>query len=323
MHMSDALLSPAVGITFWAISGAALAHGARKIKKGLDDHRVPLMGVLGAFIFAAQMVNFTIPGTGSSGHLGGGLLLSLLLGPGAGFLTISSVLVIQALFFADGGLLALGANIFNLGAFPCLLGLALFRLFAGKAPSPARLTAAAVGAAVVGLELGAMSVVLETLLSGRSEFAFVPFAALMAGIHLPIGIVEGFVTAAVLGYILKIRPELAPQALGTVSSSAAPRRGLTPVLAGFVVAALVAGGFSAWFASTLPDGLEWSIGRVSQDGELAPPEHGTSPPGTAPAGTAAGGDGPVAGIAGAILTLAVAAALGFVLTKRKKTGASA
>ena len=80
MHMADALLSPAVGVTFWTASGAMLAYCASKIRKTLDDHKVPLMGVLGAFIFAAQMINFTIPGTGSSGHLGGGLLLALLLG---------------------------------------------------------------------------------------------------------------------------------------------------------------------------------------------------------------------------------------------------
>ena len=86
-----------------------------------DDRRVPLMGVLGAFVFAAQMVNFAIPGTGSSGHLGGGLLLAILLGPRAAFIVIASVLIVQALFFADGGLLALGCNVFNLGFFPAFV----------------------------------------------------------------------------------------------------------------------------------------------------------------------------------------------------------
>src|SRR5512145_1175588 len=140
--MADALLSPAVGATFLAASGATLAYCARHVGKTLDDHRVPLMGVLGAFVFAAQMINFAIPGTGSSGHLGGGLLLAILLGPCAAFLTIASVLVIQAFFFADGGLLALGTNIFNLGVFPCFLGRPIFRLLAGRAPSPGQMSAA-------------------------------------------------------------------------------------------------------------------------------------------------------------------------------------
>jgi len=350
MHMADALLSPAVGMTFWTASGAALAYCASKIKKTLDDHKVPLMGVLGAFIFAAQMINFTIPGTGSSGHLGGGLLLSLLLGPHAAFLTISSVLVIQAFFFADGGLLALGANIFNIGVFPCFLGLPLFRLIAGKTPASGRLTAASIGAAAVGLELGAMGVVLETLLSGRSDLAFGPFVALMGGIHLPIGIIEGFVTAAVLGYVLKIRPELAAQALGTAPEPAGPPRSLAPVLASFAIAALLVGGVLAWFASTRPDGLEWSIARVTGrkvSTDLTPPptEQGLSgslaqiqqktaflPEYTLPAKDDGARDktgdpawpavdrgSSIAGFVGALLTLACAGVLGFVLTRRRRT----
>src|SRR5512138_2825349 len=121
MHMADALLSPAVGGAMWAASAGTIAYCAKKVRAELDDSKVPLMGVLGAFIFAAQMINFSIPATGSSGHLGRGLLLAILLGPCAAFLTIASVLVIQALFFADGGLLALGCNIFNMGFFPAFI----------------------------------------------------------------------------------------------------------------------------------------------------------------------------------------------------------
>src|SRR6266702_3207465 len=121
MHMADALLSPAVGGTMWGVTAGAIAFCSKKIRSEMDDRRIPLMGVLGAFIFAAQMINFTIPVTGSSGHLGGGLILSILLGPYAAFLTIASVLVVQAFFFADGGLLALGCNIFNLGFFPAFI----------------------------------------------------------------------------------------------------------------------------------------------------------------------------------------------------------
>ena len=349
MHMADALLSPAVGVSFWTFSGAALAYCAGRIRQTLDDHKVPLMGVLGAFVFAAQMINFTIPGTGSSGHLGGGLLLAILLGPHAAFLTIASVLVVQAFFFADGGLLALGTNVFNLGVLPCFAGLPLFRALAGKRPSPGRRTAAAVVAAAVGLELGAMGVVAQTLWSGRSELTLGPFAALMGGIHLPIGIVEGLVTAAVVGYVFKVRPELASLAPGAPAPGAASRpRSLAPVLASLSLAALLLGVVLAWFASSRPDGLEWSIGRVTGQEGLEGTGHGL--PGrlaqvqekTAllPDYALPGGEGgkpavegepawpavepgtSLAGAVGALLTLGLALLLGFVFSRRRRGGAA-
>jgi len=107
MHMADALMSPAVGGAMWAATAATTAYCAKKVREEVDESKIPLMGVAGAFIFAAQMLNFTIPGTGSSGHLGGGLILAVLLGPEAAFLVMASVLGVQALFFADGGLLAI------------------------------------------------------------------------------------------------------------------------------------------------------------------------------------------------------------------------
>jgi cobalt/nickel transport system permease protein len=347
MHMADALLSPAVGIGFWTISGAALALCARKIRRTLDDHKVPLMGVLGAFVFAAQMINFTIPGTGSSGHLGGGLLLAILLGRHAAFLTIASVLVVQAFFFADGGLLALGTNVFNLGVFPCFVGLPLFRALAGKSPSPGRMTGAAVAAAAFGLELGAMAVVAQTLLSGRSELTLGPFAALMGGIHLPIGIIEGLVTAAVVGYVFKVRPMLEAQALGAAVHGG-ERRSLRPVVVALAACAILTGGVVAWFASSRPDGLEWSIGRVtgreefegtgrglpgrlsqvqektallpdytlpSREGDRPARQEGASWPAVDP-GTS------LAGVVGALLTLALAVLLGFVFSRRRRGGAA-
>lgn len=343
MHMADALLSPAVGAGFWALSGATLAHSARAVRKTLDDHKVPLMGVLGAFVFAAQMINFTIPGTGSSGHIGGGLLLAILLGPHAALLTIASVLTIQGLFFADGGLLALGANIFNLGVYPCFVGAPLFRAIAGKQPSTGRRTAAAVAAAVVGLELGAMGVATQTLLSGRSELTFGPFVGLMGGIHLPIGIVEGLVTAAVLGYVLKVRPELGTHSPGSGPGSIGRPRSLTPVLAGLALAALLAGVFVSWFASSLPDGLEWSVGRVTESdglkgpnglpGQFArvqertailqdytlPAKDGEHPGNEAKSSWPAVDTGTsLSGLVGGLMTLAMAGLIGFALARRRR-----
>ena len=114
MHMADGLISVNIGVIFMIISFIMIGFSIKKINQEYDDRKIPLMGVMGAFIFAAQMINFTIPGTGSSGHIGGGILLCLILGQYPAFLSLCSVLIIQCLFFGDGGLLALGCNIFNM-----------------------------------------------------------------------------------------------------------------------------------------------------------------------------------------------------------------
>jgi cobalt/nickel transport system permease protein len=226
-----------------------------------------MMGVLGAFVFTAQMINFAIPFTGSSGHLGGGLLLAVLLGPHAAFLVISSVLMIQALFFLDGGLLALGCNMINLGFFPAFIAWPLlYRPLAGDGRSPLRAWTAAVVAAVVGLQLGAFSVVVQTRLSGLSDLPFGRFVLLMQPIHLAIGLAEGLVTAAVVAFVARARPE----ALYEASSSPAPS-GLRPVLAGLLTAAVLTGGVLAWWASAHPDGLEWALARASGHEEVRGP----------------------------------------------------
>src|SRR5512145_2164156 len=158
MHMADALLSSAVGATMWAGSIAAIGYSSKKLKDHIDHKTIPLMGVMGAFIFAAQLINFTIPGTGSSGHLGGGMILAILLGPHAAFLVMASVLAVQALFFADGGLLALGCNIWNLAAYPCYLVYPIiYRPLAVRGANPRRLAIACVLGVVAALQLGALS----------------------------------------------------------------------------------------------------------------------------------------------------------------------
>jgi cobalt/nickel transport system permease protein len=272
MHMADALISPAVGGTMWAATAGLTIYSARKLKLDLDEHRVPLMGVLGAFIFAAQMINFTIPGTGSSGHLGGGMILAILLGPYAAFLVMASVLTIQALFFADGGLLALGCNIFNLGFFPCFLAYPLiYKKIVGAQPTQGRILSGAMAAAILSLQLGAFGVVLETLFSGVSELRFSTFVLLMQPIHLGIGIVEGLVTAAVVSFVWKAHPHTLTLAK---SSTPAKAHSHKPLLLGLALFAVVAGGMLSWFASTHPDGLEWSIKGVTGKEELEAPKAG-------------------------------------------------
>ncbi|MBE0546430.1 MAG: energy-coupling factor ABC transporter permease [Rubrivivax sp.] len=271
MHMADALLSPAVGAAMWLASAGGLAYSARRVRELGEDRLVPLMGVLGAFVFAAQMINFAIPGTGSSGHLGGGLLLAALLGPHAALIVIASVLTVQALFFADGGLLALGANIFNLGVLPCFVAYPLvYRSIVGVGASRRRITIGAVVAALVGLQLGALGVVLQTVGSGISSLPLSSFLLLMLPVHVPIGLVEGFATAAILLFIQRAQPDLVATASG-----ASPAGGsMKPLLASLAIAATVTAGAVSWFASKAPDGLEWSIEQVAATAERPAPATG-------------------------------------------------
>lgn len=296
MHMADALLSPTVGGAMGVVSAAAVAWCSRHVRREGNDRLVPLMGVLGAFLFAAQMINFSIPGTGSSGHLGGGLLLAILVGPQAAFLVVASVLIVQALFFADGGLLALGCNIFNLGFLPAFAGYPLYRAIAGDSATPARLSAAAVLAAIASLQLGAIAVVAQTVASGISALPLKTFALFMLPIHLAIGIVEGLVTAAIVSFVRTARPALLERKPGTAGSMAGPALG-------FLAAALMLMGVAAaGLASARPDGLEWSIARTTSAAvSLVPSSYTQSP---------------LAGLVGGGLTLVLAGLVGLALRAR-------
>ena len=263
MHMADALLSPAIGGTMLALSAGVLAYSVRDVRKNFQEKRVPLMGVAGAFVFAAQMVNFAIPGTGSSGHIGGAVLLAALLGPSPAFIVMAGVLLIQALFFADGGLLAWGCNLFNLGFFGCFLAYpCLFRPIAGEKPSRPRLFAASLAACVASMELGAFAVTLETLLSGVTELPFGAFVSVMLPIHLAIGLGEGFATGAVLLFVQKHLPEADSLKLEEKRFSVARLSLMTGL------AALLIGGGLSLLASGAPDGLEWSMEQTAGSAEL-------------------------------------------------------
>jgi cobalt/nickel transport system permease protein len=254
---------------------ATVATGAYCIKKiQIDEHQQPiaLAGILGAFVFAAQMINFSIPGTGSSGHIGGGLLLALLLGPHLGFLTMAAILLIQALFFADGGLLSYGCNVFNLAFYTCFFAYPyIYKPLAAKGRAN---KGAIIASAVIGLQMGAFSVVLETLFSGKTELPFTAFVLLMQPIHLAIGIVEGLITAAIVAYVEKTAPELLNRSDSLHAEpgvQSPPRTVLQNIAAVFIVATLLTGGVLSWFASAHPDGLEWSIEGVTGSAELEDP----------------------------------------------------
>lgn len=263
MHMADALLSPSVGVAMLAVSGGLLAGSVGKIHKNFDEARIPLMGVAGAFVFASQMINFAIPGTGSSGHIGGAVLLSALLGPSPAFLVMAAVLLIQALFFADGGLLAYGCNLFNMGFFGCFLAYPyIFRPIAGKDFGRGRVALASCVTCIVSLLLGAFAVTLQTLCSGKTQLPFGIFVGAMLPIHFAIGLGEGLATGAVLLFVRKNLPDNESLRLEDKKLSL-PKMALV-----FGLAALVIGGGLSLMASGEPDGLEWSIEKVAGTAEI-------------------------------------------------------
>jgi len=341
MHMADALLSPVVGGTMWVATAATMGYCCKKLsqeEKGYKlknpesmdlQKKIPLMGVLGAFVFASQMINFTIPGTGSSGHIGGGILLASLLGPEAGFLTIASVLLIQCLFFADGGILALGCNMINMGLFACFIGFPfIYSKILKKGFTPTKIMVASILAVVISLQLGALGVVIETTLSGVSELPFSTFVMLMQPIHLAIGAIEGVMTGLVLVFIYNAKPELLIGYNGDKHvEGKASIKSIVITLA--VVTVLIGGGLSL-YASSNPDGLEWAIQNVTGSDELERtnsvnetlggvqekvaflPDYAFKSDGENTMGTT------VSGVVGSAITLGLCGVIAFGLSKAKK-----
>lgn len=274
MHMADALLAPAVAATMYAASAVTVGASVKTLRKDEKMEKLPTMAVTSALVFAGQMINYTIPGTGSSGHLCGGMMLSALLGPQAGFLSMVVILTIQCLFFADGGLLALGANCWNMAFYGCFVGYYLLwrpimrsKLFAKlgtKAAGRSKIILASILGCVITLQLGAFSVVLETSISGITELPFGTFVGIMQPIHLAIGLVEGLITSAVLVFVYEARPELLMD-MDTAEASASKCSLKTTMVILAVAAAIVGGGLSL-FASSNPDGLEWSMFGNAESG---------------------------------------------------------
>jgi cobalt/nickel transport system permease protein len=333
--MVDALLSPATALVMGTVSVGAIAYSVTKVNKDeFAEKKIPLMGIAGAMVFAGQMINFTIPATGSSGHIGGGMLLAGLLGGYHAFLAIAAVLIIQCLFFADGGLLALGCNIFNLGVIPCLIIYPLlFKPLIKKEITYFRLSLAAIISVVIGLELGAFAVVVQTVVSGVTELPFGLFSGLMLSIHFVIALVEGLVTAAVLCFVYRMRPEIIDNS--HISNRAGRTFSMKKIIIIFALLTILVGGVLSIFASSDPDGLEWSLEKVA--GTVALEADGTIYKSAAAvqeatavfpdydfAGSDEEGSGSslgttTSGIVGAAVTFVLAAVTGFVISRVKKT----
>ena len=267
MHMADALVSPAVAGVMYACSAVAAGYSIKKVRADMDTKKIPVMGIMGAFVFATQMINFTIPGTGSSGHLCGGMFLAALLGPAGGFLAMIGVLLVQCLLFADGGLLALGSNIWNMAFYGCFIGsLLICKPIMKNGMSRGKIAAASIIGCVLTLQMGAFSVTLETLASGITELPFGAFVSVMQPIHLAIGFVEGLITAAVLLFVYEARPELL--FAGSAAEKSEGKFSLRSTLGILAVAAIVIGGLLSLIASSNPDGLEWAMEKVAGTAEL-------------------------------------------------------
>ena len=252
--MANELLSVPVAAGTLGIAAAGLSFICRKAKRIITSDKLPLMGILGAFIFAAQMVNFQLPAMpGTSGHMVGAVLLAIILGPHPAAIVISSVVIVQCLIFQDGGLLALGCNIINMGLVPCYVGYFLYKAVTAGQSSSQRTYAGAMLACLVALETGAILVPIEAALSGVLAVPFSTFLITMTGVHFLVGMVEGLITVAVLGYLQQVRPDLVLDSLpGKV------RLSRKTVLVTLLVFAMVAAAGLSLLASKMPDGLEWS-----------------------------------------------------------------
>lgn len=247
MHIPDGMLS---GTTIAATSVASLGYvgyGVAWIRKHFDQRKVVLMAVTAALIFALQMLNFPVA-AGTSGHFTGGALAAILLGPFAAGIVMTTVLLIQAVVFADGGVLALGANVFNMAVIAPLVGWGTWRLFLRFGDSKALKMAGAFVASWVSLVAASLVAGLEIWISGNAQI-FVVLGA-MGFWHALIGVGEGIITAGLVAYVLQVRPDLLEQ------SAAQGGRGIRAIAIGFGVFAIIAASLS-FMASSSPDGLEF------------------------------------------------------------------
>lgn len=243
LHIPDGMLGLAVSIGCWLISAVILAIAVRKTRSLLGERQIPLMGVMAAFIFAAQMINFAVIG-GTSGHLLGGALAAIALGPWAGMLVMAAVVIVQALLFQDGGLVVMGANILNMGIITTAAGYGIYRIFAYRSRRVHLFAYAA--AAWISVMAAALATSLQLWLSGTVELGIVIPA--MMGVHALIGTGEALVTAAALAFITSIRPDL----IGAENQEG--RGGKGWIAAGLSIALAVV--LLTPLASADPDGLE-------------------------------------------------------------------
>ncbi|MBT2234337.1 energy-coupling factor ABC transporter permease [Nonomuraea sp. NEAU-A123] len=276
MHVPDGFFNAAVSVSAGAVAAAGLAVCLRGARRELDDRTAPMAGLVAAFIFAVQMLNFPVA-AGTSGHLLGGALAAILVGPYTGVLCMAVVLLVQCVFFADGGLTALGINITIMGIVTVVVGWGVFRLVARLTKSRGGVTAAAFVAALVSVPSAALVFSALFWVGGTAPIEVSAVAIAMGGVHVLIGIGEAVITALTVGAVLAVRPDLVYGARGLTRSlvlrgadgtiagepvtvaaeeTAPARASVKPFLLVGLGLTLLLAGIVSFFASSSPDGLE-------------------------------------------------------------------
>ena len=296
-------------VTTTALSAVGLGWALRRVRRDLPPRRVPVLGLAAAFLFAAQMVNFPVAG-GTSGHLVGGVLVAALLGPSAAVVVLATVLIIQCFLFGDGGVLALGANLFNMGILGAAGGAAVYRLVCALLPGAQGRVTAVAFAGWCSYVLAAIGCSGELAWSGTVGWS-AGFAA-MTGVHLLIGLGEGLISALVFLAILRTRPDLvtaAGEANGRAGWGELVRYGMLGVL-----------GLAVWvapFACPWPDGLESVAARLGFEQRATEPMLPSFAPDYRVPGVAwAAGATAIAGAAGALVVFGLAFLLGRWLVRK-------
>jgi cobalt/nickel transport system permease protein len=263
MHAPDGFLNAGTALATGALSAGAVGYSMRQTRGQLEDRQIPLAGITAAFIFAAQMFNFPVA-AGTTGHLLGGALAAILLGPSMGAVVVTVVVVVQALLFADGGLTALGYNVFNMAIVPAYGGYAIFRISRKIFPRSAAGVVGATGLAALGsVVLAAMAFSLQWLFGASAPVAFDTVFGSMVGVHTLIGVGEAVISALAVAAVLASRPDLVHGARDLTPDEVADRRPVSTraFLVGGVVVAFLFAVVISQFAFDSPDGLE----RVATD----------------------------------------------------------
>ncbi|GLX95803.1 energy-coupling factor ABC transporter permease [Herbidospora sp. NBRC 101105] len=332
MHVPDGFFTAPVAIGAGVVSAAAIAVSLRKAKTELDDRTAPMAGLVAAFIFAVQMLNFPVA-AGTSGHLLGGALAAILVGPYTAVLCVSVVLAVQGFFFADGGLTALGLNILLIAIVPAAVGWGIFQLVTRVARNRASVIAGSFVAALISVPIAALVFAVLFVVGGTAPIEAGAVFAAMGGVHVLVGIGEGLITAVTVSSVLAVRPDLVygarfltkPLVLKTATGErivepARPEstpKPVRPFLVGGGIVALLLAGVVSFFASSSPDGLE----RVAEDEGFigAATDHSFGGFLLADYGDVGGVPVGVAGIIGVVITLLVGGAI--LWSVRQKTAA--
>ncbi|RLV67272.1 ABC-type cobalt transport system [Streptomyces sp. CBMAI 2042] len=346
MHVPDGFIDAPVSVAAGVFAAGAVAVSLRGARRELDERTAPLAGLVAAFIFAVQMLNFPVA-AGTSGHLMGGALAAILVGPYTAVLCLAVVLLMQGIFFADGGLTALGVNITVMGVVTVVVAYGLFRLLTGLLPRTRRsATASAFVAALVSVPASAAAFTLLYWIGGTTDIPIGKVFTAMVGVHVLIGIGEAVITALTVGAVLAVRPDLVHGVQGTLTTplklrvdgelvdAPAATREPEPAAAhrstrGFwitgLVSAFLLAGFVSFYASASPDGLERVAADQGIDEKVE--EHGAADSPLADYGV---GDianarlsGGLAGVIGVSATVVVGTGVFWVVRRRKEESAEA